>query len=97
MNAMTVSYEAYALRRDANIIAKFVARCLAWEERYYLYKNSGGEFPRAIPKSAKYPAYGAARNIEKTLGLTTHASTVPELAALAGEALKAMKDYSSAA
>lgn len=97
MNAMTVSYEAYALRRDALTISKFVHRCMAWEEKYYMHKNMSGEFPRPIPKNAKYPVYEAARNIEHALGLPTHASSVPELSALVGTALKAMHDFNSVA
>lgn len=87
----TFDYEAYALRRDASTIAKFVARCSAWEEKYYMFKHYNGEFPKAIAKSAKYPSYEAASRIERHLGLTTHASSVPQLAELVAVALTAIK------
>lgn len=80
-------YTYYADRRDANTIAKFVAKMMAWNEKYALYKNGSGGFPRPIGKNAKWPAYEAASRLERSLGLDTHASSVPELAALVGVAL----------
>lgn len=86
----TVSYEHYSLRRDVATIAKFVNRMASHREKLALWQMDSVKylFPSPPSKSSKYPAYEAARSIELALGLETHASSVPELAALLGEALK---------
>lgn len=85
--------DKYSLSRDADTIAKFVGRCMGWEYKYQLYKAGTGEFPRPISKTSKWPAYEAASRIERTLKLDTHASSVPELAALLGVAFTAINTF----
>lgn len=86
-------YDYYALRRDVATVAKFVNRMAAHREKLAYYQFSGGAassvpFPKPPAKDSKWDAYGAAHRLEKALGLETHASSVPELAALVGEAMK---------
>ncbi len=84
----------YFIARDADTIAKFVAKIAAWNYKYELYKVEGGELPRPVAKNAKWGAYEAASRIERTLGLETHASSVPELAQVAGAAIAALNSHS---
>lgn len=80
-----MDYNEYAMVRDASTIAKFVAKIAAHKEKLAYHKLGHGEFPRPVSKNAKWPAYEAARRLEKALGLDTHASSVPELAELVGK------------
>lgn len=90
---MTVDYDHYAIRRDASTIAKFVARMASHREKlahYQLVDGKGVKFPMPPSKNSKWPAYEAAGRIERTLGLTTHASSVPELTELLAVAMTAV-------
>ena len=86
----TVSFDHYALRRDVATIAKFISRMSAHREKLALWQLDSVAHPFPVPpsKNSKWPAYEAASRIERTLSLSSHASSVPELAALLGEALK---------
>lgn len=88
----TISYDTYALRRDANIVAKFVARMASHREKLALWQldSNTNPFPRPVGKDSKWPAYEAAGRIERQLGLDTHASSVPELARTLAKALEAV-------
>lgn len=82
-------YTSYALRRDANTIAKFIGRMTSHREKLALYKIDPKihAFPRPLGKDSKWPAYEAASRIERALGLGTRASSVPELAEVLSKAL----------
>jgi hypothetical protein len=86
----TVNYDHYALRRDVATIAKFINRMVQHREKLALWQLDSNlhKFPSPPSKDSKWPAYEAASRIERTLNLTTHAGSVPELASLLGEALK---------
>lgn len=85
----TMSYEDYSLRRDVNVIAKFVGRMTAHREKLALWRMDSDRypFPRPPAKDSKWESYGAAHRLEKHFGLETHAGSVPELAALLAEVL----------
>ena len=85
----TVSYDHYALRRDVNTIAKFIGRMTAHREKLALWQFDSVQYPFPKPpsKDSKWPAYEAAGRIERQLGLSTHAGSVPQLAALLSEVL----------
>lgn len=86
----TVSYNHYALRRDVAAVAKFVSRMAAHREKLAAWQLNSVDnpFPSPPSKNSKWPAYEAASRIESTLGLETHASSVPDLAALLGKAME---------
>ena len=83
-------YEKYALRRDANTVAKFIGRMAAHREKLALHDMGLAEFPKPPSKNSKYPAYEAAGRIERTLGLEHRAFSVPELAVTLSKAMEAI-------
>ena len=89
--------DRYFVARDADVIAKFLSKITAHKYKLELYKNGNGEFPRPVPKNAKWPAYEAASRIERALNLDTHAHSVPDLASVLSTAIAWLNDYSNSA
>lgn len=85
-----MDYNAYALRRDAATVAKFITRMAKHREDLAIYQMnpSTAKFPRPPAKDAKWPAYEAAGRIVKELNLDIYVKSVPDMALVLTEALK---------
>lgn len=83
-------YESYALRRDADTVAKFVSRMTSHRLKLALYKEGQADFPKPPSKNSKYPAYEAAGRIVKTLGLDMYVGSVPEMTLVLSRAMEAI-------
>lgn len=83
-------YESYALRRDADTVAKFVGRMTSHRLKLEMYERGQADFPKPPSKNSKYPAYEAAGRIIQTLGLDMNVSSVPEMALVLSKAMEAI-------
>lgn len=83
-------YESYALRRDADTVAKFVGRMTSHRLKLALYKEGQGNFPKPPSKNSKYPAYEAAGRIVKTLGMDMYVGSVPDMTLVLSRAMEAI-------
>lgn len=83
-----MDYQGYSLRRDANTVAKFLARMTAHREKlaFHRFSPETAPFPKPPTKNSKYPAYEAADRLANHFGFP-RPSSVPELAAVLSKAL----------
>lgn len=85
-----MDYNAYALRRDAATVSKFITRIVKHREDLAIYQMnpSTAKFPRPLGKDAKWPAYEAAGRIVRELNLNIYVQSVSDMTLVLAEAMK---------
>lgn len=87
-----MDYNAYALRRDAATVSKFITRMVKHREDLALHTlhPQTHKFPSPPSKNSKWPAYEAAGRIVAQLDLDIYVDSVPTMAIVLSKALEAV-------